>query len=68
MPPTTSIEQKVMEMLEVNDEIARLVFKTDYIFARQRFNFAYMGKYHDADDAIRWITMYLTERCGYTRR
>ena len=43
MPPTISIEQKVMEMLEVNDEIARLVFKTDYIFARQRFNLAYMG-------------------------
>lgn len=64
----SAIETKVMELLKTDDEIDRLVFRTDYIFARQVFKLIYNGKTYTSELAINWIAMFLEEKCGYERR
>ena len=65
---TTAIEQKIMENLRIDDDIAKLIFTTDYVFARQMFNLNHIGVHHNADYAISWIILYLIDKCGYKRR
>lgn len=63
----SAIEIKVMESLKLDDDIAKLIFRTDYLFALQWFNLNHKGTYHSADYVINWVAQYLIEKCGYER-